>query len=267
MSEEIKKFVIGVQAIYIRRPDGIEEQLIAAQDAQISGKITQVMKSGDDAIVPLAVINSAKEVKISGKHAKTSLALMTYIMGGTKTQVAANSFSAVQADTADCSMKNAIVINGVGVGALVTDIYTFMARGSNSFVVVRSSDGATLGTYTTASYPRTDIIVGLSITVNGTLNAGSYANIKTAAIGQTVEIKDEDSNDVPVTLPVRVITEPSDDGQFEILFYACKSAGTTWSLKSKNFGEIDFEFQAFVEPTLGKIAQWRTRTTPAASSC
>lgn len=266
MSTENKKFVIGVQAVYVRRPDGVEEQLVAAQDCQISGKITQTIKKGDNALTALAVINSAKDIKISGKHAKTSLSLMTLLMGGTKTQVAANSFSQPEADTPDCSMKNAIVISGTNGDAKQSDIFTFFATGPNTFDVVRSSDGSKKS-FTTASYPQNQIIPGLTLVVNGTLDTGSVANVKTTAVGQTIETRDEAASDSPASIPVRVVTEPSDDGQFDILFYATKSGGIDTALKTKDFGELSFEFTAFVEPTLGKIAQWRTISTPALSSC
>jgi hypothetical protein len=101
----------------------------------------------------------------------------------------------------------------------------------------------------------------MTLTVNGTLVAGATANIKTAAVGETVEVKDEDADDIPETIPVRVVTEPGKGGQYDILFYACKSAGTNVALKTKDHGLVDFEFEAFEESTLAKVAQWRTLST------
>jgi hypothetical protein len=261
---ETKKFGIGVQNIFVRLPDGTEESLGAVQDAAISGQFSLNKKYGDDSRVPLNTIVGQKDVKITGKHAQTSLKLLNYLQGGTFTGMDSDTYSAPESDTADASMKTAITVNSVSADAKVTDIFTFFALSVSTFKVVQSSTGAVVGTFSTSAYPATNIVPGLSLTVNGTLVAGSVANIKTAAVGESVEVRDEDKNDAPSYIALRIITEPSpSEGQFDILYYSVRSGGINVTLKTLEHAEFDFNFEPRVEPTLGKISQWRTLSTPS----
>lgn len=267
MADELLSFPIGVQAVYVRCPDGVERQLEAAQDCTITGKFTQTKKMGDNAVMPLYIINSGKEVKISGKYAKTSITLQEFLMGGTKTQVAALGYTGPEADSADCSMKNAIAVGALVPANYVTDMYIFAAISPTQYTVKKMSTGVIVGTYT-VGYPNTTAIPGMTFTVTGTLAAGSYANIKTAGTGDTIEVRSEDADDIPGRLAVRVITEPDNEGnQYSILFYSCISAGSDLALKTKEFAELDFEFEAYEDQTLGKIGEWVRLSTPAPNAC
>lgn len=266
MSEEQQQFFIGLQQVFVICPDGVERQLTAAQDCMITGKISQNIMKGDNARTALSVINASKDLKISGKNAKVNMTLLNFLMGGTKTQVAANSYNGPNAMSGDCSMKNAISVSGTNGDPKVTDMFLFYATGTNTFTVTRMSDGSSVQGHT-ASYPQNQLVPGLTIVVNGTLGIGAVANIKTAALGETVETRTEDANDVPVTLAVRVVTEPSDDGQFGAFFFACKPSGLDLALKTVDHGELSFEFTPFEEPTLHKIAEWTSLSSPPSNSC
>jgi hypothetical protein len=261
---ETKKFGIGVQNIFVRLPDGTEESLGAVQDASINNTFALNKKYGDDSRVPLNTIVGQKDVKITGKHAQTSLKLLNYLQGGTFTGMDTDSYSAPESDTADASMKTAITINSTTATPKVTDIFSFFALSASTYKVIQSSTGAVVGTFSTSAYPNTAIVPGLSITVDGTLVVGSVANIKTSAIGESVEVRDEDKNDAPGYIALRVITEPSpSEGQIEILYYSVRSGGINVTLKTLEHAEFDFSFEPRVEPTLGKISQWRTLSTPS----
>lgn len=261
MSELISS-VFGIQALWVR-VGGVEYPLQAAQDASFTAKQTLVDLFGDNAITPLDIQPKKLDVTVKGKYGRLSLTALNALTGGTFTQFGSGLATNPQEENGGCSMVNAMGTPVVSnAAALLTDGWNFSAISSTQFNITRSSDGTVFGPFT-VGYPCT-AIPGITISVTGTLVAGSWASFQTTA--QTVGALNKNfmtKGDFPTQVALRLITEgPPGESQTEIFIPKAQPAGITVPLKTKDFAYIDFDFTALFDPNSNKIFDVRKYDRP-----
>lgn len=259
---EVITSVFGLKQIWVR-VGGVEYPLAAAQDAQLTAKQTLVELMGDDAITPLDIQPKKMEVSVKGKYGQLSLVALNAIMGGTETQTAAGAVTTPAEENGGCSMVNAMGTPSIVTPAsLLTDGWSFAAQSASTYNIIKSSDGTVYGPFT-VGYPNTTI-PGVTITVSGTLVAGSWASLQTTK--QTTGSLEKNSlskSDFPSQVCLRCITEgPSGESQTEVIVFKAQPAGITIPFKSKDFANIDFEFTGLYDPNVGKIFEIRKYDRP-----
>jgi hypothetical protein len=266
MSEN-KISVFGLEGVYVR-VGATEHKLEAAQNAEMSANINLEDLMGDNSLVPLDSQPKSMEIEVRGRHGKVALEVLDALIGGTQVQKTAGTFDGPDEENGGCSMKNAI--SGVAVDdatAMLTDTFSFAAVTASTYRVTKNSDGSSLGVFDCASYPRTDVVPGMTLTVNGTLEVGSWASVKTVAVGETLEISELAKSDFPSQVAVRVITEDlPGQGQLEIMFYRAQPAGISIPSQTKTFALVDFSFRVMYDSNVGKTMEIRKYTKPV-SAC
>lgn len=253
--------VWGIQQLFVRPGNGIEYQIKAAQEAQITSKATLAKLMGDDSLVPLDTQPKSKELAINFKNGQISQVVETLLVGGTNVSNAAGSLTLPNQESVDATMKNniqAALLPGASAN-LVSDTYSFLAGSGNTYQIISSKSGLTIFNGVASSYPNSSAIPGVTFTVPGPINLGSVASITTVALTDTVEIASQAKNDFASKVSVRCITEtPSETkgetaGQFEWLFPVCQSEGIEWPNKTKEFSIISGSFVPLYDPNIGNI--------------
>lgn len=254
--------VFGIKQIWVR-VGATEYPLQAAQDAQFTAKQTLVELMGDNAITPLDIQPKKTEVSLKGKYGQLSLVALNAILGGTETSVAAGAVTTPAEENGGCSMLNAMGVPSISdVTKLITDGWTFVSISPTQYQIVKSSDGSILGTFT-VGYANT-AIPGITITVNGTLTANSWASFQTTAqTTGSVEKNSMNKSDFPSQVTIRMVTEgPTGESQLEIVMFKAQPNGITIPAKTKDFAYIDFEFMGLFDPNVGKIFEIRKYDRP-----
>ena len=251
-TDKIQRF--GISKLWIRGADGLDEQLKAIQDVNISIKTSLVELTGDDSLVALAFAPSKLELTVSGKAAQLSAKALQTLNGGTLVSVTANTVTAVTQESACPNMATATTVVA-GSGTMVTDTWLFTALSTTTYQVTRQSNGTVQGPFSASASPNTSIIPGCSVTVatTPTLNVGDTATVMTTGASGIIEHLTLTSTDYPGTCLVHCITENIVGiGRYEFTMYKCQSEGNVFPLKHKDYSITDFSFKVLWNETLDK---------------
>lgn len=251
-TDKIQRF--GISKLWVRGADGMEEQLKAVQDTNISTKISLVELHGDDSLVALAMAPSKTEITVTGKSAQLSSKALQALNGGTLSSLSASSVSAVMAESCCTTMASATTVIA-GSGVMVTDTWLFTAITTTTYQVTKASDGTVLGPFTTSAVPSTSIIPGCTVTVatTPTLTVGATATVMTTSPAGLIDTLTLSAVDYPATCVVRCITENiTGIGRYEFTMFKCQSEGNVFPLKHKDYSITDFSFKVLWNECLDK---------------
>lgn len=250
----------GVKAMWLRGSDGLEEQIKALQDCNVSIKVSNAELRGDDALDPIAIAPNKRDMSITGKAGQVSMKALQMAQGGSLVNLSSpNTVTAPMAESEDTSMASALSAVG-GSGNMVTDSWLFTALSTTTYQVEQGSTGQVFGPFTTSPTPNTTTIAGVAFTVatSPALVVGSTASIMTVSPTGLIDHLTMTKTDLPGIVTVRILTEYQQGfGQWEFTFFKAQALGNTIPIKHKEFSITDFEFKVLWNDTLDKTYRYK----------